>query len=295
MSLLLRFKPPPRRRRLPQRRFMLPVVPRDILSVGATVGTPSGQASSQLVLPGTPNLGDWAVVGISMWSESVPGFTNQGITPTVGMLSDNNGGTAGSYQSIVTLTAAEHQADTGGNINPGGIVLFYRVIDSLANLPYTFTLDPDPGGAGEAWWTWGAYSIPDVVGINATSKDHRPNPSFPANPVVLVPFGSCTPTKSRTIAIYHGHNSFHDAELTVDDPTGYTVVYHHEENSTGWSGHGGYKYKLGDASTESPTMPITILSGPGASYTSGVLALLELSGASDVGGARQSILTLGVG
>lgn len=256
--------------------------PSGILSVGATVGFPTGEPSSQLVLPATPNIGDWAIVTISMWSESVPGFTNQGITPTTGMLSDNNGGSAGSYTAIVTLTAAEHQADSG-NINSGGIIMLYRPITSVANLPYTFTLDPDPGGAGEAWWTWGAYSVPGVVDIDVTSKSHRPNPTFPASPVALVPFGTCTPTKTKTIAIYHGHNAFHDAELTVDDPTGYTVVFHHEENSNGWSGHGGYKVKNGDTSAESPTMPITILSGFGAPYSSGVLALLELTGAGEVG------------
>lgn len=296
MSLLLRFKPPPKRRR-PQIRsfpFFEAAGPAGLLYNQATVGFPSGSSSSQLTLPGTPSIGDWAVVTLGMWSESVPGHTNQGITPTVGMLSDNNGGTAGSYTAIITLTKDEIQADTGGNTNPGGIIVMYRPITSVSNLPYTFTVDPDPGGSGEAWWTWGVYSIPGIVGVNVTSKDHRPNPSFPGAPVALVPFGTCSPTKTRTLALYHGHNAFHEAELEVHDPPTYTPTFHYEENSNGWSGHGGYKYKLEDTSAESPTMIIDILSGSGAPYSSGVLVLFELDGASDIGNTFNESVTLGL-
>jgi hypothetical protein len=284
--MLLLFKPsrpqvPPRRRRLPQPGAGGPLA--GMLYTSATVGFPSGSASSELVLPGTPNVGDLAVVTVGMWSASVPGFTNQGMTPSSAMLSDNNGGSAGSYGDTFILQATEPRADAGGNMNTGGIAVFSREITSVSN-PYTFTFDPDPGGSGLAWWTWAAYSIPGVVGVNATSKAWRPNPSFPGVPVALVPLGAgVTPTTTRTLALYHGHNGFHDFELTVLDPPGYTVVMHHEENSNGWAGHGGFKLKDGDTTSEAPTMPITINEGTtGAPYSSGVMVLFALDGGVDV-------------
>jgi hypothetical protein len=242
-------------------------------------GPAAVQSSTLRFVRGTPQVGDTIVVAISgPWMRSA---SPHGTTPVSGQISDNQGGSAGKYiQAGLMDSATESRTDTGNN-EQSGLGIFYRRVTDAVVGHFDITFDCHPGGSNDGYWSWAIYSIPGIVTsspVNAVSKAWRPAPGATSMPVALIPFGTCTPTKTRTLAIYIGHNAFHEAELDVEDPIGYTVVLHNEENSNYLAGHSGFKVKDGDTSAEAPTMPITILTGVGAMYSAGLLVLFELEG-----------------
>jgi hypothetical protein len=156
------------------------------------------------------------------------------------------------------------------------------------------TVDVDPGGSGEAYWTQGVVVIKtphadDEERIASVSHDRLPTDALPGLLPTIIPYGTGTKTKDHWIALTVGHNRGHRGGTTIHAPTEggtWTLVISEAENSETTAGH-VYHLEGTDGGNLTPTQ---VVDEPGAdtvTATRGLMVIVNLADGEDIGAADQ--------